>query len=46
MICDGGSNSWWVEIVKWYPAFKRTYRLQNSCYGANDGIVCADVEHY
>ncbi|MHC2963009.1 L-serine ammonia-lyase, iron-sulfur-dependent, subunit alpha, partial [Klebsiella pneumoniae] len=46
MICDGGSNSCAMKVSSVVSsAFKAVLMaMQNSCAGANDGIVCADVE--
>ncbi|MDU7249549.1 MAG: L-serine ammonia-lyase, iron-sulfur-dependent, subunit alpha [Klebsiella pneumoniae] len=46
MICDGASNSCAMKVSSVVSsAFKAVLMaMQNSCDGANDGIVCADVE--
>ncbi len=46
MICDGASNSCAMKVSSVVSsAFKAVLMaMQNSCTGANDGIVCADVE--
>ncbi len=46
MICDGGSNSCAMKVSSVVSsAFKAVLMaMQNSFAGANDGIVCADVE--
>ncbi|MDQ6138307.1 L-cysteine desulfidase family protein [Klebsiella pneumoniae] len=46
MICDGGSNSCAMKVSSVVSsAFKAVLMaMQNSCAGANHGIVCADVE--
>ncbi|WP_163276828.1 L-cysteine desulfidase family protein [Klebsiella aerogenes] len=46
MICDGASNSCAMKVSSVVSsAFKAVLMaMQNSCAGANDGIVCADVE--
>ena len=46
MICDGASNSCAMKVSSVVSsAFKAVLLAkQNSCAGANDGIVCADVE--
>ncbi|MGH4743981.1 serine dehydratase subunit alpha family protein [Klebsiella pneumoniae] len=46
MICDGASNSCAMKVSSVVSsAFKAVLMaMQNSCVGANDGIVCADVE--
>ncbi|HBY5618323.1 TPA: serine dehydratase subunit alpha family protein [Klebsiella pneumoniae] len=46
MICDGASNSCAMKVSSVVSsAFKAVLMaMKNSCAGANDGIVCADVE--
>ncbi|EIW0090490.1 serine dehydratase subunit alpha family protein [Klebsiella pneumoniae] len=46
MICDGASNSCAMKVSSVVSsAFKAVLMaMLNSCAGANDGIVCADVE--
>ena len=46
MICDGASNSCAMKVSSVVSsAFKAVLMaMQNSCAGANGGIVCADVE--
>ncbi len=46
MICDGASNSCAMKVSSVVSsAFKAVLMaMQNICAGANDGIVCADVE--
>ncbi|MDM7129243.1 serine dehydratase subunit alpha family protein [Klebsiella pneumoniae] len=46
MICDGASNSCAMKVSSVVSsAFKAVLMaMQNSCAGANDGIVCPDVE--
>ena len=46
MICDGASNSCAMKVSSVVSsAFKAVLTaMQNSCAGANDGIVCSDVE--
>ncbi|HBT9417117.1 TPA: serine dehydratase subunit alpha family protein [Klebsiella pneumoniae] len=46
MICDGASNSCAMKVSSVVSsAFKAVLMaMQNNCAGANDGIVCADVE--
>ncbi|HCC2428281.1 serine dehydratase subunit alpha family protein [Klebsiella pneumoniae] len=46
MICDGASNSCAMKVSSVVSsAFKAVLMaMPNSCAGANDGIVCADVE--
>ncbi|MEQ0267854.1 L-serine ammonia-lyase, iron-sulfur-dependent, subunit alpha [Klebsiella sp. CN_Kp073] len=46
MICDGASNSCAMKVSSVVSsAFKAVLMaMQNSCAGANDGIVCTDVE--
>ncbi|EOD6012309.1 L-cysteine desulfidase family protein [Klebsiella pneumoniae] len=46
MICDGASNSCAMKVSSVVSsAFKAVLMaMQNSCAGANDSIVCADVE--
>ena len=46
MICDGASNSCAMKVSSVVSsAFKAVLMaMQNCCAGANDGIVCADVE--
>ncbi|HCT8185413.1 TPA: serine dehydratase subunit alpha family protein [Klebsiella pneumoniae] len=46
MICDGASNSCAMKVSSVVSsAFKAVLMaMQNSCAGANDGIVCVDVE--
>ncbi|HBT8333121.1 TPA: serine dehydratase subunit alpha family protein [Klebsiella pneumoniae] len=46
MICDGASNSCAMKVSSVVSsAFKAVLMaMQNSCAGANDDIVCADVE--